>query len=105
MTITIGNQVGGEIGGDGGKITGSFSGSVATGHTEGETEQIELGCCTASYWQYDFDCTCASISNFLFWGIDIFSGEIWEDEVKCTKVSEGLKDDDVTKYCPNCKKA
>lgn len=77
--------------------------TVSTSHSEGETELIELGCCAAAYWQYDFNCACVPTSfldwEIVFWNLGI---EVYKGRVRCQLISEGLQPDDPTKYCPSC---
>ncbi|MCH1499542.1 MAG: RHS repeat-associated core domain-containing protein [Akkermansiaceae bacterium] len=54
VSISLGG--GGEAGAGGNKVT--FSMTATTGHTEGETEEIELGCCEAAQYEYYFDGKC-----------------------------------------------
>lgn len=88
------------------EASGSNSGmsiKAKTGHTDGESEEMELECCQATYYRYTFQCSCEYIDNYLFWAIDILSGKIYKYSLKCKLTSEGWQEDDAKKYCSNCK--
>ncbi len=100
VQITIGfDPGGGESGG------GKLSFSVMTTHARGETVQIQLGCCSAAYWQYDFDCDCEPASMWEWELVKWDQNSSWEwykGKVRCQLVSEGLHGADVRQFCPEC---
>lgn len=95
-TVTVGSGTSAEIDGV------EFEFKIETGHTEGESESIDLDCCSGAFLQYVFRCECKPLPFYL-WGIDILTGKVYKGELVCKKIAEIWHQIDVTTICPDCK--
>ncbi|BBJ24476.1 RHS repeat-associated core domain-containing protein [Candidatus Nitrotoga sp. AM1P] len=101
--VEVSTEIGSELGGKGAKLSSKIG--VSTKHKEGESEEVELGCCECVKFEYKFSCECVpGYTRAFFGGLTLFVGFLaWDGGYwECKKTGEGLVNCNIKMHCPNC---